>query len=111
MQPRPQHKISDLTYGTIFKIVFLAGLCMWALVAAFSLLIAFLSPESVTVNGVQATNFLQAVSIIPFIAILGGFFSLICAALSAFALKLLAKSVPLGPVSFEPLADILGSRR
>lgn len=90
-----------LTFGSVFKLVFWANAAIWVLLALIALLLAFVSPEMINVNGKQAHTLVQALPAVPIILIAGGIFSALGAALGAVLLKVFGAVLPLGAIEWR----------
>ncbi|MEJ0024198.1 MAG: hypothetical protein WDN76_12895 [Alphaproteobacteria bacterium] len=75
--------VRSLDFGTVFKIVFWAGACVWVLIALVIMVFAIIAPQSVTVNGAQSQSTAQALVAVPIALVLGAFVSAVFAAAGA----------------------------
>ncbi|MBR9834792.1 MAG: hypothetical protein GYB42_06305 [Alphaproteobacteria bacterium] len=110
MQPPINHMIKDMRFATLFKVVFAAGLCTWSLFAVFCMVVAIVSPDSVTINDQKATTAAEALLIVPIILVLGGVLSLFGALIGATVLRFAAPYLPLGRAEFVTQTNMFGVR-
>ena len=90
--------VSHLGFGTLFKIVFWAGTCVWIAFALLIALIAFLVPSAITINGVKATSPMDALPAVPIFFVAGLIVTSIFAALGSGLLRVAGSRLPLGYV-------------
>ena len=90
--------VSHLGFGTLFKIVFWAGTCVWIAFALVIALIAFLLPSAITINGVKATSPMDALPAVPIFFVAGLIVTSIFAALGSGLLRIAGSRLPLGYV-------------
>lgn len=90
--------IRHLSFGTVFKIVFWAGACVWLAVAVLVALVAFLVPTAITINGVEATSPMEALPAVPIFLIAGLIATSIFATLGSGLLRMAGSRLPLGNV-------------
>jgi hypothetical protein len=91
--------IRELSFGTLFKIVFWAGACVWILLAGIVVVLAFVAPGSIVVNGVRATSAGEAIGAAPIFLILGAIFTSIFAIVGVALLWLVGRFLPLGTIN------------
>ena len=88
--------IKNLSFGTIFKIIFWAGVLFWGVVSILVLISAFVSPSSISVSGKQAMSTAEALMAVPMLLILGSAVAAMGAAVCGGLLKLFGGLLPLG---------------
>lgn len=93
--------IGQLTFGSIFKILFWSGMLFWGLISLFAVLMAFIAPDSITINGQQAANTMEALSGVPFVLLIGGLLSIFVAGVSGGLLRLVAPVVAFGNIEYQ----------
>lgn len=91
-------KLTSLDFGTLFKIVFWAGVCVWFAIAVLAALTAFVLPSAINVNGTKSTSTAQALVAAPILLIMGTIMSALFAAIGAGLLRLFGRYLPLGQV-------------
>ena len=89
-------KVNELKFGTIFKIVFWSGLLIWIGIFFLTIIVAFVAPDSISINDQEAQTTAQALGAAPIFLIVGAVFSLLGAALGSVLLKLFGSMLPLG---------------
>ena len=94
-----QVAIKSLSFWTLFRIVFWAGVCVWGLVAAFAVVVAVLAPSAIVVNGVRATTTAEAIGAAPIFLIVGAISALIFAIIGVAVLRLVGRFLPLGAIN------------
>ena len=93
---RAAPRVRDLSFGTLFRIVFWAGLLAWSLAVVLVILLAFIAPGSVSINEAAAQSTQEALGAAPIFAAFGVVLSSLFAALGAGLLKLFGIILPLG---------------
>ncbi len=93
--------VKKMTFGSLFKIITWSQICLWILFAIFWTVLAFVAPESININDVQAENTIEALKGLPILFGVGAMFSLLAGGLGALALKLIGGFLPLGEVNFK----------
>ena len=91
--------IKELSFGTLFKIVFGAGACVWVLLASIAVVLALVAPGSIIVNGVRATSTAEAIGAAPIFLIIGAVFTSIFAIVGGGLLWLVGRFLPLGTIN------------
>ncbi|MDQ7018858.1 MAG: hypothetical protein Q9M33_06810 [Robiginitomaculum sp.] len=89
-------KLTDLNFGGIFKIIFASGILLWALFAGFWVLLSFVSPQAVKINGEPAQDTMHALQGVPLVLLMGTMFSVFGAGLAAGLLRVFRWLLPLG---------------
>ena len=90
--------VRQLKFATLFKILFWAGIVLWASVSLFVILLAFIDPSSVSMNGKPSTSTSDALLAAPLFMVIGSVLSVFMAALSAGLLRIFGRFLPMGQV-------------
>ena len=91
--------LKALSFGSLFKIVFLTGFCLWGVISLIVVIIALIAPSAVTINNQTAQSTGQALLAAPMFLIIGTIFSAIGAATGVGALKLVTRFISFGNIS------------
>lgn len=90
--------VSRLDSGTLFKIVFWVGICLWFAFALLVAIIALLMPSAIAMNGVKAMTPMEALPAAPYVFVLDLIMTSVFAALGSGLLRLAGRRLPLGYV-------------
>jgi len=92
-------KLTDLNFGSLFKIIFASGILTWALFVGFWVLLSFVSPQAIKINGEPAQDTVHALQGVPLVLLIGTIFSVFGAGLGAGLLGAFGRVLPLGKMN------------
>lgn|GEM_PF-3981482 len=89
-------RVRDLTFGSLFKIMFSAALAFWVIAGLLLGALALAGFDTVSFNGSQIHGIGGLVVGFVIAVVIGGLFSALGAAFGALVLKLLGAVLPIG---------------